>query len=135
MTAGNFSFNGNTITNTSNNQNFSLVPSGTGVISVNGTTFDANNKFTNTSSGAFAMNTTGSGYYKFNNTTGVSIGSGTTAQRPANAVVGMTRFNTDLQYGESYNGNGWLPIGGQGSSLTLAQVSAILLTNVIIFGF
>jgi hypothetical protein len=135
MTAGNFSFNGNTITNTSSNQNFSLVTSGTGVISVNGTTFDASNKFTNTSSGAYTLASTGTGYYKFNNSTGVSIGSGTTAQRPGNAVIGMTRFNTDLQYGESYNGSAWLPIGGQGSSLTLAQVSAILLTNVIIFGF
>jgi hypothetical protein len=135
MTAGNFSFNGNTITNTSTDQNFSLVPTGTGVISVNGTTFDATNKFTNTSSGAYTLASTGVGYYKFNNSTGLSIGSGTTAQRPGNAVVGMTRFNTDLQYGETYNGSAWLPIGGQGSSLTLAQVSAILLTNVIIFGF
>ena len=105
MTAGNFSFNGNTITNTST------------IITIT------------------TLASTGVGYYKFNNTTGVSIGSGTTAQRPGNAVVGMTRFNTDLQYGETYNGSAWLPIGGQGSSLTLAQVSTILLTNVIIFGF
>jgi len=135
MTAGNFSFNGNTITNTSTDQNFRLVPSGTGIISVNGTAFNAANSFTNTSSGAYTLAGTGTGYYKFNNATGVSIGSGTTAQRPGNAVAGMTRFNTDLQYGETYNGYAWLPIGGQGSSLTLAQVTTILLTNVIIFGF
>jgi hypothetical protein len=135
LNAGNFSINGNTITNTSSNQNFSLVPSGTGVIVINGTAFNAANNFTNTSSGVFNMNSTGVGYYKFNNATGVMIGAGTTAQRPGNAVVGMTRFNTDLQYGEAYNGSAWLPIGGQSSSLTLAQVSAILLTNVIIFGF
>jgi hypothetical protein len=135
MTAGNFSFSGNTITNTSTDQNFRLVPSGTGVISVNGTAFNAANSFTNTSSGAYTLAGTGTGYYKFNNATGVSIGSGTTAQRPGNAVAGMTRYNTDLQYGETYNGYAWLPIGGQGSSLTLAQVTTILLTNVIIFGF
>lgn len=32
---------------------------------------------------------------------------GTTAQRPPSPVIGMTRFNTDIQYIEMYNGNGW----------------------------
>lgn len=36
------------------------------------------------------------------------IASGTTAQRPANPVYGMIRYNSTLGYPEWYNGTSWV---------------------------
>jgi hypothetical protein len=40
----------------------------------------------------------------------VTIGVGTTAQRPATPVSGMVRYNTDLAITEIYDGSNWVPI-------------------------
>ena len=37
---------------------------------------------------------------------------GTTAQRPETAVVGMMRFNSDIDAFEGYNGASWVKLGG-----------------------
>ena len=37
---------------------------------------------------------------------------GTTAQRPGTAVVGMMRFNSDIDAFEGYNGASWVKLGG-----------------------
>ena len=41
----------------------------------------------------------------------LSLPAGTTLDRPANAVVGMTRYNTDIGYLEVYTSSGWRYIG------------------------
>jgi len=60
----------------------------------------------------------------------VTVGSGTTAQRPATAVAGMFRFNTDDDAFEGYDGTQWGAIGGAPTtappvvnSVTLAEVN------------
>lgn len=40
----------------------------------------------------------------------VTIGVGTTAQRPASPVQGMVRYNTTLAITELYDGSNWVPI-------------------------
>lgn len=40
----------------------------------------------------------------------LEVAAGTTAQRPATPAVGYTRYNTDLQLLETYNGSGWAPV-------------------------
>jgi len=47
---------------------------------------------------------------------------GNTVQEPANAAVGMLRFNTDTTQFEGYNGNVWGGIGG-------AQAGGAIITN------
>jgi hypothetical protein len=37
---------------------------------------------------------------------------GTTAQRPGTGVVGMMRFNSDIDTFEGYNGASWVKLGG-----------------------
>ena len=43
-------------------------------------------------------------------TSGISIGSGTTAQRPANPTLGTIRYNTETGYMEAYTVSGWASI-------------------------
>jgi hypothetical protein len=45
----------------------------------------------------------------FNSTGAMTISSGTTAQRPASPVNGMTRYNTTTGTWEAYNNSGWIP--------------------------
>ena len=56
-------------------------------------------------------NETGIIVTKDSNTGAVVIPTGTTAQRPGTAVVGMLRFNTDIDYFEGYNGASWTKLG------------------------
>jgi len=136
LNAGNLSFNGSTITNNSASANLQILPTGTGIISLNGTQFTAvnQNSITNPSNGAYTLAGTAAGYYKFAGTAGTAIPTGTTAQRPVNATTGMIRFNTSLGYGEFYNGSAWSAIGGASATLSLDQVTNIMITDAIIFG-
>jgi len=43
-------------------------------------------------------------------TSGISIGSGTTAQRPANPTLGTIRYNSTTGFMETYTATGWAPI-------------------------
>jgi hypothetical protein len=53
---------------------------------------------------------------QLNSSTGYfDLPTGTTAERPGTPVVGMTRYNTTLNYVEVYNGNAWVAVGDQGS--------------------
>jgi hypothetical protein len=46
-------------------------------------------------------------------TEGISMPSGTTAERPANPVTGLLRYNTTLGNYETYNGTKWVIVGGR----------------------
>ena len=45
-----------------------------------------------------------------NDTGSLKLPSGTTAQRPNSPSAGFTRFNTDLNVIETYNGSAWAPV-------------------------
>jgi len=64
-------------------------------------------------SGNLVLQSTTSNIINFQGTTGALIPPfGTTAQRPATPVVGMSRWNTDLGWYEIWNGNIWQQITG-----------------------
>ena len=61
---------------------------------------------------------TGTGYYNFNNTNGIVFPSGNSDQRRLVPEVGETRWNTDLQYLECYDGTVWVVSTGGGEEVT-----------------
>lgn len=79
------------------------------------------------------MTATGTGYYKFNNTDGISFPSGNIDQRRPTPELGETRWNTDLQYLECFDGTVWVVSTGGGEEVTrpimedLADVYALIL--------
>ena len=56
-------------------------------------------------------NETGIIVTKDSNTGAIVMPVGTTAQRPGTAVVGMMRFNSDVDAFEGYNGASWIELG------------------------
>jgi len=62
----------------------------------------------------------------------VTIGVGTTAQRPASPVQGMTRYNTDLSRVEIWDGTAWVPVSVSGYNVLSVDSSGNLIHNQIL---
>jgi hypothetical protein len=73
----------------------------------------ANSTTNNLITGDFATNeVTINGDATINSTGAIVMPVGTTAQRPGTGVVGMMRFNSDIDAFEGYNGASWVKLGG-----------------------
>jgi hypothetical protein len=80
------------------------------------------------------MQSTNNGYFKFGGTFGVVIPSGTNSERRLDPVLGETRFNTDRQLLEIFNGTIWDSAIGSESFATSDEVDDIMNTWAIILG-
>jgi hypothetical protein len=125
----------NTITTISASTDLNLTTTGTGGVVIGNLKF-YNNSITNTSTNAITTFTqTGTGYTKFSGTNGVVLPSGNaTTDRPAAYETGMTRFNTDSQYVEVWNGTAWSSVGGSAQGVTQATATDLGILSAIIFG-
>lgn len=61
----------------------------------------------------------------------VTIGVGTTAQRPASPVQGMVRYNTTTTQTEIYNGSQWVPVSPISFNALSVDASGNLLHNQV----
>jgi hypothetical protein len=80
---------------------FNTALSGDNFVSLTGTETLTNKTLTSPTLNGSQMTTTGA----------IVIPTGTTAQRPGTAVVGMLRFNSDVDYFEGFNGASWVKLG------------------------
>jgi hypothetical protein len=76
------------------------------------------NEIRNLNDTPLALTSLGIGYWKIGGTNGFVIPSGTTDQRPTNPEVGDTRWNTDLNYVECFDGNSYLLSIGPGEQIS-----------------
>jgi hypothetical protein len=118
---GNLMFRDNEITTTTNND-LVLFGNGAGGVRLGNYRF-RDNTITNISNNAISqLVSTGTGYFKIAGTNGVVLPRGTNAQRPtAYAVIGMTRFNTELRALEVWDGFTWASPAGSSGAVTLTQ--------------
>ena len=80
------------------------------------------------------FNVTGYGANKFPGSYAVTIPSGNTAQRPGSPVLGDTRWNTETDLMETYNGSNYISAAGSGSVISRADYDDILLQYTILLG-
>ena len=80
---------------------FNTALSGDNFVSLTGAETLTNKTLTSPTLNGTQMTTTGA----------IVIPTGTTAQRPGTAVVGMMRFNSDVDAFEGYNGASWIELG------------------------
>ena len=100
-----------------------LKTTGTGLVSINGTYFINGSNIQNTTNGALTISSTGTGYVKFAGSSGIAIPVGSLLDYPLTPVTGTVRFNTDLNYGEVYNGAAWIPVKGNSPVLSTSEVA------------
>ena len=120
----NVSISDTTIRNLNSATNLEFIPNGTGVVNVNEVYFK-NNTITNTTNGALTLVSTGTGYVRFGGNA-VMFPVGNSTNRGPVYEIGETRYNTELQYLEVYDGTNWVSAGGTSSYATLEEIQAEL---------
>ena len=73
---------------------------------------------TNTSNDALVLENTNRGYVKVAGTFGAVVPAGDTAGRGSNAQLGQSRYNTETEQMEVYNGEQWIAAVGEGDVVT-----------------
>jgi hypothetical protein len=107
---GGINLTGNTISSDNNTLDITVTPLGSGNVTFNGlvpfTDSNLNNNTTRIYNAPYYLLSTNDGYVNFAGTNGVAFPIGNSAQRNT-AILGTTRFNTDLGFLEIYNGTTW----------------------------
>ena len=125
----------NTITTLVTDTDINLVTPGTGGVKI-GNLRVHNNTITNVVPNAITeFVQTSNGYVKIGGTNGVVIPSGDTANdRPVAVEVGLTRWNTDTQVVEIYDGVQWTNVAGALTGVSAADAENIGIVSAILFG-
>lgn len=121
--ADNVSISGNAISNVNNTLDLTIATPGTGVLSLNGILVK-DNIITNSLDTALILESTGDGYVKFSGTGAVVIPYGDNSQRRTLAELGETRYSTQQQYIEVFDGTAWIPASGASAAATEEEIQA-----------
>lgn len=117
--------NGNSISSGVSNANLELRARGTGVVYLGTDIGIDDESFVNETNGSFNISVTNFGRVVFDDTYGIGFPSGTTAERPSTVEVGMTRYNTDEEYLETWDGTQWIESLGGGGTVTEEEFDEI----------
>ena len=126
----------NTISTITTDQDLVLNAAGTGRVVIENFAFDGNRIINTVSNSITQFENTNNGYVKFAGTGGLVIPSGTSAERPAVAYreVGMTRFNTEDDRVEVFDGINWASSAGAGSGINPADAADLAIETVLYLG-
>jgi len=136
ITVDDIQINGNVIETTSTNTNLSLTANGTGSVTFDNFAFKDNTITNTVTNGITTFENTGNGYVKFDGPYGIVLPSGGTGERPpfAYTETGQTRFNTDDQRVEIWDGTNWVSVAGSGAGITRSDAEEIALSTVLVLG-
>jgi len=127
---------GNVIKTTTLNTDLELTANGTGSVVFDNFAFK-DNTITNTVTNSITLfQNTGSGYVKFDGSYGIVLPTGASGDRPPIefSEVGQTRFNTDDQRVEVWDGQNWVSVAGSASGITRNDAEEIALSTVLVLG-
>jgi len=123
----------NKISTTQSNDDV-LLNSHTGIVRIEATSWQ-NNNITNLLNTPLTLAATNTGYYSISGTNAMIIPAGSDLDRRASPEVGDTRWNTDQQYLECFDGTVWaVSIGGGGGTITPADMEDLTTLYTIVFG-
>jgi hypothetical protein len=123
----------NKISAIQSNDDVVLLPD-TGITRIEATQWQSNN-ITNLLNTPLTLAATGTGYYTISGTNAMIIPAGSDLEQRASPEVGETRWNTDQQYLECFDGAVWaVSIGGGGGTITPADMEDLTTLYTIVFG-
>jgi hypothetical protein len=123
---------GNTISTLQSNDDLT-VSSAEGTVTLGEISFK-NNTITNLLDSAVTLTHSGNGYLRITGTFGFQVPAGDISQRPSDPDVGTTRWNTELQYLECWDGTIWQVSTGGGATVTTAFMEDLGHQYTLIFG-
>lgn len=123
-----------TITALETNQDVVINPS-TGITTIEQTRWQGNN-ITNLLNTPLTLSSTGIGYFRFTDNNAFIVPAGTTSQQRVGAEVGETRWNTEEQYLECFDGTVWnVSIGpSTGGTVTAESIKDLNYAWTLILG-
>ena len=129
-------FDSNSITTNVTNSNLELTPNGSGNIVIDDISIEDNKIKNNAASaGVLTVGNSGYGYTKFAGSLGVVVPFGTTAQQPASdPPTGDTRFNTDTQLLETFDGDVYITSAGVATAISEEEFDDLLLEYTLALG-
>jgi hypothetical protein len=133
LNAGGIRVTANTITSINSANDITLATQGTGNVKLNGIYPFSGNNIQNSTSLPYSLLSTNDGYYNFAGTSAVVIPLGTTAQR-ITKTLGTTRYNSESQYLEIYNGQAWQNVIGTSPPTTAATAADLGVIYDLILG-
>ena len=133
VTTGDILIDSNLITTNVSNSNLELSPDGLGRVYFDDLTF-IDGVVDNVSNNDLTVVNNGQGYLKFDNVRGMVVPSGTDLERPLSPPTGTTRWNTDRDYLETWNGVEWQRAAGEGETVTAEIMGEILDIYTLVLG-
>ena len=125
--------NDNLIRTNISNSSLDLRANGTGKLILDNISIKTDT-FTNTVDSAFELNNTLYGKVKFDTTGAVRIPAGTDAERPVAPEIGTTRWNTDIDLLEVWDGSTFITAAGTSATLSAEEMDDLVLEYTLIFG-
>ena len=125
--------NNNSIRTNVSNSPLELRTNGTGNLVIDNISINTNT-ITNTVDSVFELNNTLYGKVKFASNGAVRIPSGTSAERPPTPEVGMTRWNTENELLEVWDGSTFITAAGTSATLSQEEMDDLVLEYTLIFG-
>jgi hypothetical protein len=125
---------GNTLTTTGTNQDLILNANGTGIIRIENLNFQSNTITNYVSNAPIVFETTGNGYVDVSQAGGVRIPYGNSSLRPSVPVIGITRYNTQDQRVEIYDGANWVSVAGSSGSVSLLDAEELSIAYALTLG-
>lgn len=122
----------NTIFAIQSNDDILLNPD-TGIVYIESTKWE-NNYITNLQNNALTVASTGIGYLKITGTSAMVIPAGTDLEKPVSPELGATRWNTDQQYLECWDGSVWVVSIGSGPVVTVNDMTELGEIYTLILG-
>jgi cytoskeletal protein CcmA (bactofilin family) len=126
------SVDSNIISTTVSNSDLELRSPGTGELVIDNTSIIDNSIKNN--SAALVLANTGFGKVKINNTFGLVFPHGSTADRAPSPEIGDTRWNTDIEILETWDGNQYITAAGTSATISESEFNDLLLEYTLIFG-
>lgn len=134
LSTGDILFDNNTVTTTLSNSDLELRRTTASNI-VEAENFDLKDStFLNTTNDDLILASTNNGYVKFGGSTGLVIPTGTEAQQNPSPIEGETRYNSDQEYLETWNGEKWQRSAGEGAEVTDVILKELVDIYAIVLG-
>ena len=125
--------NQNIISTNVSNSDLDLRSNGSGKLLLDNININ-DNTITNTVDSVFELNNTLYGKVKFASNGAVRIPSGTNAERPSTVETGMTRWNTENELLEVWDGSTFITAAGTSATLSREEMDSLVLEYTLIFG-
>jgi hypothetical protein len=130
----NIAIDNNTISAITTNTDLVFNASGTGSVKLANFTIKDNTITNSVANSITTITQTGNGYFKISGTNGFVVPTGISTERPAYAVLGMTRYNSEVKQLEIFNGSTWESAAGSSGAINAVTAADIAITYALLLG-